>query len=328
MKRPILLLILLVLAALAPAADRTFDREGNVYLVVPGTLDGAPVLQMQILFASGLKTFMTVPGSEGPESEGAPQLYLSGNARTLYVAYERRGADGGDIVLAAYAIGGAFGDPVIVSEPRSGAFCVNPRLQQTHEIRVDEAGNKTILQFLHLLWWETGDRPGAMYCNIPLVMGTLDLASRTIIRLSDITDPYGIPGDLSGISPRLYEAPAFHVPSADSNRLYVLFADLGSLQYRLLELRYSLDGETVQDRAHFPDIGVKNSISLPTTLAPTGPVSSVIGVDGRIGLYSMGAQGPMVALFCEQWSIPLWLPPDFSAQEVGALLRSFVEDLP
>jgi hypothetical protein len=327
MRRLTLLLCLLAFAAAGTAADKALDRDGNLYFVVPATVNEAPVLQMQILFSSGVKTFMTVPGSEGPELESSPQVYLSSNARNLYVAYERTGADSGGIVLATYAIGSGFGVPVTLAEPGAGVFCRNPRLVQTHEIRVDEAGTKTILQFLHLLWWETGARPGAVYCNIPVVLGTLDLDFRTEIRLNDLTDPSGVPGDLSGISPQLYEAPAFYAPLGNSNHLYILFADLGALQYRVLEFRYSLEGDTLRDRAHFPDIGVRNSIALPSLLSPTQSVSAVIGLDARIGLFSMEPNGTLFALYCDAWTTPMWLPSGFNPLEVGNLLRSLVDDL-
>lgn len=328
MKRLTLLLCLLALAAVASAGDKALDRDGNLYLVGPAVVNDTPVLQMQVLYVSGFKTFMTVPGSEGPESEGSPQLYLSSNARTLYIAYERRGPDGGAVVLSSYAIGGSFAEPVVLSDPRPGTFCLNPRLQQTHEIRVDDAGNKTILQFLHLLWWETGDRPEAVYCNIPILLGSLDLPFRTVIRLGELTSPEGFPSDLTGIAPPLIQSPGLYVPAGNKSIVYILFADAATLQYRLLEFRYTLDGETVNDRAHFPDIGVKNSIGLPTSLSPTQSVTTVIGTDGRVGLYSMEPTGPMVALYCDQWSTPLWLPADFSSLEVGTLIRSLVDDLP
>jgi len=83
MKKIWILAVLLGVCGWALGADKALDRDGNYYVVFPTVINNVPVLQMQIYFVTGAKTFMTVPGSDGPEVEANPQIYLSTNPRNV-----------------------------------------------------------------------------------------------------------------------------------------------------------------------------------------------------------------------------------------------------
>ena len=327
MKKLLVLCVLLGACALAWGADKALDRDGNLYVLAPSTINDTPVLQMRVFFASGLKTFMTVPGSEGPETEASPQVYLSSNAKKLYISYERRGTASSEVLLTAYDLGGGFSDSVVVSEAPGSTFCVNPRLYQTYEASVDESGNKSILQFIHMIWWEDGSLPGAVYLNIPVVFGSPDLSGRTLIRLGDIVAPGSAPADFSALSPNLYQTPSLFVPQINQNSLYVFFADLASMQYQTLQFRYNIDSGTLRDRAHFPDIGVRAPVGIPVMFSPSSGVNPILGFDGRLGLFSMEPGGTLYTVYCQGWTSPLRLPLNLNDLEVGSLLNNLLNDL-
>jgi hypothetical protein len=327
MKKIWMLAVLLGICGWAFGADKALDREGNFYTVFPTVVNDVPVLQMQIFLVTGAKTFMTVPGSEGPEIEANPQIYLSTNAKKCYVAYERWGTSSSRIILATYVLGQGFLDPLTVSESGDGTVCMNPVLAQTWEIYTDESGNKTMLQFLHLVWWENGASSGAVYCNFPITLGTMDPSAKTLIRLSDLVSPAGVIGDLSGVSPHIYQSPAIFIPARNQNSLFVVFADLSSLQYQVLSFRYGSGGsDTANDRAHFPDIGVVAPIAFPNGFTPGGAIAPILGTDGRLGLYSMSTAGTQLMYYCQGWSTVVNVPVPLSGPEVGGLLDSLVND--
>ena len=327
MKKIWMFAVLLGICGWAFGADKALDRDGNFYTVFPTVVNDVPVLQMQIFLVAGAKTFMTVPGSEGPEVEANPQVYLSTNAKKCYVAYERWGTSSSQIVLATYVLGQGFLDPVVVSEAGDGTYCMNPILAQTWEIYTDGSGSKTMLQFLHLAWWENSPSPGAVYCNFPITLGMMDPAAKTLIHLSDLVSLGGVIPDLSGVAPYLYQTPGLFIPARNQNFLFVVFADLPSLQYQILSFHYGSGGsDTANDRAHFPDIGVMTPIGLPAGFTPAGAISPVLGTDGRLGLYAMTAVGTQLMYYCQGWSAQVNLPIALSGPEVSGLLDSLVND--
>ena len=311
----------------ALAADKALDRDGNLYAITPALVDGVPMLQLQVYLTTGAKGILIVPGSEGPETEVSPQVYLSNNAKKFYIAYERSGTASSEIVLVTYTLGEGFSDPQVVSEAAAGAFCHNPVLAQTYEFITDGSGSKTVLQLIHLVWWETGPLPQAVYCNIPLILGVPDFLSKTLVPLGDLVSPGLPPADYSGLSAGLYESPSLLVPDRDHNALTLFFADLATLDYRILDVGYASDPGILEDRAHFPDIGVRAPIAMPTGFLATSLISPVIGTEGRLGIYARETEGTFFGIFCEGWGAAIRLPIDVTDLEMADLLKPVVEDL-
>jgi hypothetical protein len=327
MKKLLVLAFILGLCGWAAAADKALDRDGNLYAIGSAVADGVPVLQLQIYFTTGTKGILIVPGSEGPESDASPQVYLSNNAKKFYIAFERRGTASSEIVLVTYTLGEGFTDPQVVSEAYAGAFCRNPNLAQTYEFLTDGAGHKTLLQLIHLVWWETGPVPQAVYCNIPVVLGIPDLSGKTLIRLGDLLSPGLPPGDYSGLSTGLYESPSLLVPERNRNSLAVFFADLSALEYRIVDFRYGSDPIILEDRAHFPDIGVRAPVAMPLTFSSASLISPVIGTEGRLGIYSRETSGTLFGIFCDGWGAAIRLPISVTDPEMADLLKPIVEDI-
>lgn len=318
-----LFLILILFCFNLYSSDKVMDREGTVYQISQIIVNENPVLQLYIYFNDGIKTFITVPGTEDGAIENFPNLFYSFNTSNLFILYSKERENGSDLYLKVMHKDFTFSESYILSEGNS-SYCINPKIYQTYKIIQNEDETKSILQLLHIIWWEKGQNDGAFYANIPIIFSNLDINAKTIIHLSDLIslEPKTIENE---ISPFLYEYPEIFIPKANENKLTLFFADLSSLSYIVLDFNY--DGEdTLRDRAHFPDIGVRMPYPIPTNLTLETNPEIILGAEGRIALLMKGMETFDFSYFCNGWSSSTKIANVKDIYEAKNFVKRIIED--
>lgn len=297
--KKLLFLILILFCFNIYSSDKVMDKEGTVYQISKSILNENPVLQLYIYYNDGIKTFLTIPGTEDTAFEDFPNLFYSFNTSKLFILYSKMRENGSDLYLQVMQKDLTFSENYLISEGNP-SYCINPKIYQTYKIIQNEDGTKSILQLLHIIWWEKGQNGVAYYANIPMYFDDLDINAKTIIHLSDLISSEPKTSE-DEISPFLYEFPEIFIPKVDENKLTLFFADLSSLSYIILDFNY--DGEnTLRDRAHFPDIGVRMPYPIPSNLSPESNPEVVLGSEERIALIFKTGESFDFLFYCNAWN--------------------------
>jgi|CXWL01.1.fsa_nt_gi hypothetical protein len=163
--------VVLLAAASAVAETRastTLGSQGEVYSVVAGTYGSLfpkgtalradrPVLALDIARPDRSRQRILVRGTERPEVDAAPTLFLERSSNALYVVWEsRRSATSSALLLTSFK-GGQWSEPIEISDdlaPLKGA----PQIAITRDgftTRVSEDETRRHdTTVLHLAWWE------------------------------------------------------------------------------------------------------------------------------------------------------------------------------
>lgn len=305
------------------SSNKAMDQEGTVYQIFQSTVNENPQLQLNIYFNTGIKTYLTIPGTEDSEIENFPNLFYSYNLSNLFILYTKERQGGSDLYIQIMHKDLTFSESYIISEGNS-SYCINPKIYQTYKINQNEGGTKSILQLLHIIWWEKGQNMEAVYANIPIIFNDLDINAKTIIHLSDLISLEPKTSEVE-ISPFLYEFPEIFIPKANENKLDLFFADLNSLSYIILNFNY--DGEdTLRDRAHFPDIGVRMPIPIPSNLSPQSNPEVVLGAEERIALIFKNGETFDFLFYCNAWNQLKKIANAKDINEAKNFVKRIIED--
>ena len=323
MKR-LIFVCLICMVSIGWAGERALDHDGNLYYVYATPNQGISVLLLDIYTPDGAVSTMPVRGTKNFSGSLSPQIAYSNLAKRLFIVFAQEDAYSSDIVLVTYSPTDGFSAPLLLSDSQPGCRAVNPLVTLTNEVNIDSQNNRVWLQLLHVLWWEDGVRPGAVYMNLPVSFQFNGLDSSTRLRLDEILSPGMSPTELSALSPQLYQHPSLLVPQPGLNKVQILFFNTGLAQFQLVELSYSSDTGTLRDRAHFPDIGLRNTFALPAGFSPTQSVTSVVVDSGDLGFFSIEPEGVLYTLYCSGWTPARTLPPNLPPMEVENLLHSIL----
>lgn len=305
------------------SSDKAMDNEGTVFQIFQSIVNENPVLQINIYFNNGMKTFFTIPDTDDSEIEDFPNLFYSFNTSNLFILYTKERQGGSDLYLQVMHKDLTFSESYIISEGNAST-CINPKIYQTYKIIQNEDGTKSILQLLHIIWWEKGQNEGAFYANIPIYFQDLDINAKTIIHLSNLISLEPKTSEVE-ISPFLYEYPEIFIPKANENKLSLFFADLNSLSYIILDFNY--DGEdTLRDRAHFPDIGVRMPFPIPTNITLETNPEIILGSEGRVALLMKGMETFDFYYFCNSWSSSTKIANAKDIYEAKNFVKRIIED--
>lgn len=298
--KKLLIFILTLFCLYLYSSERTMDSAGTVYQITGTQVNENPSLQINIYFNNGTKTWISVPGTEDSNAETFANLFYSLNTSNLFILYSKEKSDGSDLFLQVMHRDYTFSEAYLISEGISNTTCINPKIYQTYKIIQNENGIKTLIQLLHLIWWQKGSVEEAVYANIPIVLNNIDIDAKTIIHLSDLIsfEPRNFEGE---VSPFLYEYPEIIIPKPNENKLTLLFSDLSSLSYIILDFDY--DGsETLRDRAHFPDIGVRLPFPMPLNLFPSSSPEFILGSENKVALLMQSNEVFDFSFFCSDWN--------------------------
>lgn len=299
MKKLTFLLILISSLSLI-SSERVMDYSGNIIYIFKGNLNENPALQITILSLGDLKILLNVPTTEDPAEENFPNIYYSSSSRNLFIIYTKEREDGSDLYFQVLKSDLTFSQPYKISESFSNTFCINPKIYHTYKLSKNPDGTNSLLQLIHIVWWQKGVKEGAVYVNIPVVFNNVDIEAKTLIYLNDLIslDQNYVEGE---ISPYLYEYPEIIIPKASENKLSVFFADLSSLSYIILDFNY--DGEdTLRDRAHFPDIGMRLPYPMPVSFSVDTIPYFLFGSEEKIALIIQSGDSFSFSHFCSSWS--------------------------
>ncbi len=323
MKKTIFILTLFI-SILSFSTDKVMDKEGNVYQIFQNNSDGQNNLVLYFYLNNGLKTFITLPSTEDPEKEVYPNLIYSSKLKSLIILYVKEKENYSDLYLEIFDLSSNTSNVYKITESYPSLYCLNPSFSQTYKVFENSDGSKSILHLIHILWWEKGEREGAVYLNIPVLSGELDFEFKTKIYLNDLISPnYNENGE--EISPYLYENPQIFIPKTNENNLSIFFADLGSLSYYILDLNYD-NGDTLRDRAHFPDIGVRATFPIPITFNLTSPPEFILGTESRIALLHQNEESLEFSQFCNEWLGLTKIGNASSLSEAKVLVKNIIED--
>jgi len=316
--------ILIIFSFYLFSSEKAMDQYGTVYQAFITTINDNPTLQINIYNSNGTKTWVVVPGTEGIEKENFPNLFYSLNTSNLFVLYTKERDNGSDLYLQIMHKDFTFSESYLISEGTSSNYCINPKIYQTYKIYQNEDGSKTILQLLHIIWWQKGTKEGAFYANIPVTFNGIDIDAKTIIYLNDLVSFE--PAEGNEISPFLYESPEIFVPKTNENSLSLIFADLSSLSYVIFDLSY--DGEnTLRDRAHFPDIGVRMPYPIPINLSIGSNPEFLVGTEGRIALLIKNGDNFDFTFFCNgSWANQTRISNASNIFEAKEFVKRIIED--
>lgn len=325
-RKIVVLCALLAWALLGHAGDTALDRSGNLYHVVPASNQGLPFLQLDIYAPDGSRNSLPVWGTKSLAKLSNPQVVFSQPANRLYIVFSQGSGAFTDVVLTSYSPRDGLSLPYSLSTDHQNRSAVNPRVVLTSEVTLNESGQKVWFQLLHLLWWEDGSRPGAVYANLPVNLHFDGIDDLTRIQLTDLLTPGMEPADLGPLAPHAYQHPRLFPLAPLSNAVRAIFFNPAILQYQIADLTYNVDSETMDDRAHFPDIGLKASLPFPPEFAPTQSVSTILSSTGNVAMFSVEPEGISYTYYCQQWTAPSLLPLILPEQEVENMLSAIIEE--
>ncbi|MEJ5165738.1 MAG: hypothetical protein WHV67_01775 [Thermoanaerobaculia bacterium] len=299
MKKLIFLLILISGLYLF-SSEKVMDSSGNIFSIFKGTINENPALQITVLSVGDLKILLNVPTTEDSAKEEFPNLYYSSSSRNLFIIYTKEREDGSDLYFQILKSDLTFSEPYKISESFSNTFCLNPKIYQTYKLSKNPDGTNSLLQLIHIIWWQKGTKEGAVYLNIPVVFNTVDIEAKTLIYLNDLIslDQNFAEGE---ISPYLYEYPEIIIPKVSENKLSIFFADLSSLSYVILDFNYDGD-DTLRDRAHFPDIGMRLPYPMPVSFSVDTTPYFLFGSEEKIAFIVQSGDSFSFSYFCSSWS--------------------------
>ncbi len=304
--------------------EKVIDSSGNLYQICQNSKENINKLQIYIYHSNGNKTLLDVPTTEDSVIENYPNIIYLESSKMLIILYSKEREDGSDLIIQTMDDKFNFSPPYKISEGTPLSYCINPKIYRTYNIRISD-NFMEITQFLHLIWWQRGSLEGAVYANIPLIFNNLDIESKTLIYLNDYISLNDKNYD-SSISNYLYESPEIFIPKANENKLSVLFADLDSLSYVILDLNYD-DGDTLRDRAHFPDIGVKTMLDMPISLSPSSNVDFILSENENIALMYKNAEGNYeFSYYCSGWSQVAQIPLINNYYEAREFVKRIIEE--
>lgn len=299
--KKLLFLLILISSLWVLSSEKVMDQSGNIFTIFKGTVNENPALQIALLSVGDLKVLFNVPSTEDPAIENYPSIYYSPGSRNLFIIYTKERQDGSDLYFQVMDSNFNFSQAYKVSESFSNTYCINPKIYQTYKITINPEGTNSLLQFIHLIWWQKGSKEGAVYLNIPVLFNTVDIEARTLIYLNDLISLEKNYSE-NEISPFLYQYPEIVIPKPNENKVSVFFADLSSLSYVILDFNY--DGEdTLRDRAHFPDIGMRLPIPMPVSFSLDSVPLFVFGTEEKIGFIIQSGDSFSFSYYCSsQWN--------------------------
>lgn len=303
--------------------EKVIDSSGNLYQICQKSEEDINKLQIYIYNPNGNKTLLDVPTTEDSMIENYPNIIYLESSKMLIILYSKEREDGSDLFIQTMDDKFNFSSPNKISEGTPLSYCINPKVYRTYNIKVSD-NFMEITQFLHFIWWQRGSMEGAVYANIPLIFNRLDIESKTLIYLNDYISLDGKNYDRS-ISNYLYESPEIFIPKSNENKLSVLFADLNSLSYVILDLNYDNE-DTLRDRAHFPDIGVKTMLDMPLSLSPSSNVDFLLSDNGNIALIYKNEEVYEFAYYCSGWSKVAKIPLINNYYEAREFVKRIIEE--
>jgi hypothetical protein len=307
------------------AGDTALDRAGNLYTVFPSTYQGLPCLQLDIRAHDGAVTSVPVWGTTPFAQPSSPQVLYSLPSDRLYLVFRQGAGPGAQIALATYSSRSGLSPSFLLSSGRPDQDAQNPVAAFTAQVIAGDGELKVWRQFLHVLWWEEGPEAGARYANLPVPFDFAGVDALTRLRMNDLLSPETAPGDLSALSPQVRQHPTLFVPDSSRNQVRVFYLNTALLQCEIADLTYSTGTEILEDRAHFPDIGLMATMPMHPDFVTTQGVTTLLGTTGNLALFSAEPEGYYYATYCEGWSQPGTLPLDLPREEVQRILSAAID---
>lgn len=263
MRKPILLLALLLLAALPAAAETSLLGPGGViYSVRGGSVtalggnynapdDQALALTIRLPGAQTLIQTHIVPGTEGPGLESSAFLAFDDATSSLFLIWEETAdASQSQVRLIRYR-NGQWSEPISVSD-RLPTLKFSPRLavtRETYHVADGAGGDRQALRtMLHTVWSESrGDGYAVVYAPVILLDGAFAGEPERFV-ISEMTRPH----DAAAVSPASSPfAPALVVGEHD-HAIAIAFADpwssaIDSVRVSLLPVDIALLADAVGD---------------------------------------------------------------------------------
>ncbi len=302
-KRLVLLLVVLSLAGLAPAAelpdrDVLLADDGTLYAVESIRFEERRILQLTITRGEETSSAI-VPATAASEYHSSPSLAYDSESQTLFVFWGRSGRSFSRTLMLASLHEGEWSNPSVI-DTREYDFNTNLRIGVTRKIEdVDDRGNSVVLSelILHAVWWnENGDGESARYSMITLDKGKV--ASVTVRDMAEFVAPYDrAPQDYSKPEAKnflLRQPLLFPSPSRDT--IDVVFGDLAANTLRRVTLKPVSKG----GRIRVP-IGVRGGRMDVPQLAVgadgNSRLAGLAGAEGRLALYVRGDRAVSYAMF-------------------------------
>lgn len=187
----------------APVAASALGDAGNLYQLVAGTLDelfpedqalagDSPALALDVILPDGSMERTLVPGSEGPEVEGAPSVVFEDASQRLYAVWEsKRTPTVSRLLLADFGANG-WSDPIEISgdiAPLRDA----PRVLMARDrfTLCDTTGSESCTRsrtVLHVVWREEGPEGAGFYYTPVILERGRYLGWNPVVALADL-DP-------------------------------------------------------------------------------------------------------------------------------------------
>lgn len=305
------------------SAEKVMDQEGNIYTIFKGNINDNPALQITLLSYGDLKLLINVPSTEDPFQENYPNIYYSSSSRNLFIIYTKEREDGSDLYFQVMKSDFTFSNPYKISESYANTYCLNPKIYQTYKVSKNQDGTNSLLQLIHIIWWQKGLKEGAVYLNIPVVFNNIDIEARTLIYLNDLVslEQNFAEGEISSY---LYEYPEIIIPKANENKISVFFADLTSLSYIIMDFNYD-GGDTLRDRAHFPDIGMRLPYPIPYTFHLDSLPSFLFGTEEKIAFIIQSGDSFTFSYFCSSWSPVIKIAYAKDINEAKEFVKGIIE---
>lgn len=186
-----------------PVAASALGDEGNLYQVVAGTLEelfphdetlggDSPALALDVIGPEGAVERTLIPGSEGPEVEGAPSVVFEDESQRLYAVWEsKKTPTVSRLLLANFGVDG-WSDPIEISGDISPLRDA-PRVLMARDrfTLCDSGSGETCTRsrtVLHVVWREeVAEGAGFYYTPVILERGRY-LGWNPVVALADL-DP-------------------------------------------------------------------------------------------------------------------------------------------
>lgn len=183
----------------APAAS-ALGADGRLYQVIPGPFgalfpeDGtqpadSPVLALDVVAPDGSRESYLVPGSEGPEVEGAPSVVFEDASNRLYVVWESKKTPTISRLLLASFGDDAWSDPIEISGDVS-PLKDEPRILITRDRFAlhDEDGELAIRSrtLIHVVWREQDTTASGIYYTPVLLEAGRYIGWNPVVALADL----------------------------------------------------------------------------------------------------------------------------------------------
>ena len=298
MKKITFLLTGLIFAAGLFGSQLTMDEFGTVYEIVPVHSEEVHYLEFNQTRPNGETVSSIIPSTYDLGIEEDPYLIYIPRYKTLYLTWSFGHSDYRNICISSYSLTTKeWTTPFLISD-RSFVRRYNSR--STFTSSIDGSG------FLHIVWWEEYDENygDTAYCVIPFGDDDLDYTNMATHHLhSYITSKE--PTEF------IFPESAYRYPniwaSGEGNRVTVLNPSPQDGYYYVMSFDFdNVDPDIIdQQRAHFPDIGVKFDITISAHIDTKNPVESFFSEMGRLVFYWENEESVSYTFYCNQlWSSP------------------------